>query len=317
MDRSPTLTVVIVSYNTRDLLLKCVGSVIESASNLAHEIIVVDNASSDGSCEALGELHPSVACVQNKINRGFSAACNQALAMSRAPFVLLLNSDARINSDALSALLDCLKQNPRCAAAGCRLIDESGAETITARNFLSPLNQAAEILGLHKWFGSRALRRSARIGLVGKAEACPVDWIEGSCLLIRRAAIEEVGDFDEQFFMYSEDEDLCYRLRARGWSICFTRAGLAFHAGGGSAPRNRPDVLRNFYLGQMLFLQKHRGKASVALFVTAMKAALLIKRLLRAGAPPDQYVPRLSAIREAHKALRSRRQVDGPVSGAR
>jgi GT2 family glycosyltransferase len=126
--------------------------------------------------------------------------------------------------------------------------------------------------------------------------------------MLKRAALDEVGFFDERFFMYSEDEDLCYRLRRKGWSVCFTAAGTAFHVGGASSSQYRSEMLRQFYLSQLLFLSKHRGRGSVFLYSVAMRASLRLKLLLARIRENSQHstesADRLLALREAYTNFR-------------
>ena len=301
----PQVAVVVVSYNTRDLLLECLASVVGSTQGRSTQLVIVDNSSEDGSYEAIREAYPHATAIRNSTNLGFGAACNQGFKATDAPFILLLNSDARLTAQAFHALCDCLQQNERCGAAGCKLIDAAGAEVINTRNFLTPLNQAFELTGIELGLGG--LQRTRRPNLDRNLADCSVDWIDGACLMLRRAALDEAGFFDERFFMYSEDEDLCFRLRKRGWLVCFCGAGTAVHHGAASSQLNRIDMLRHFYLGQMLFLLKHRGPCSALLFTIATKIDLVLKRLLlRDGSRREAAREHLRALREASVAKKQR-----------
>lgn len=300
------VAVVIVSYNTKELTLKCVASAIESAGDASLEIVVVDNASDDKSAGAIKAAFPQARVIANERNAGFGAACNQAIRETIAPFVLLLNSDARLTAEAFRDLSDAMKADPRCGAAGCRLLDDEGAEAVRARNFLTPLNQAAEYAGLARILNWRYFQRAHRPNLDLKKLDCSVDWIDGACLLVRRSALDEVGLFDERFFMYSEDEDLCFRLKQSGWKICYSAAGAAFHRGAASSAQNRFEMLKEFYRSQMLFLFKHRGRASVAVFNFAMKSVFTLKRLLKKSRR-KQMQEHLAALGDAYASC-SRRE---------
>ena len=259
----------------------------------------------DGSYEAAREACPEAVVIRNSTNLGFGAASNQAIRQASAPFILLLNSDARLAPEAFSALFDFINSNSRCAAAGCRLTDAQGQEMVNARNFLTPFNQVFELLSITKLFRSRYFSRTHRLRLDANLTDCSVDWMEAACLIVRRAALDEVGLFDERFFMYSEDEDLCRRLKNHGWSICFTGKGTAIHHGAGSSANRRLEMLCQLYSSQMLFLSKHRGSASVSLFKFAMKTALTLKRfLLRGHARREELTEWLIAFRRAEEELR-------------
>lgn len=303
----PEIAIVVVSYNTKSLLLECLASIIESAQKTAVEIIVVDNNSKDGSAEAVRESYPQLQIITNPVNVGFGAACNQAIKASRSPFILLLNSDARLTPESLNILYESIAFDERCGAAGCRLIDDGGSEMVNTRNFLTSFNQALELTGMTKYFSSPHLSRTHRPDSRIDHPDCSVDWIDGACMMLRRAALDEVGLFDEQFFMYSEDEDLCLRLRKHGWSICYVARATAFHQGGASSTNDRRELLRHFYLSQMLFLDKHRGHVSVRLYAAAMSAVIWLKRLLASKRKPDMS-DRLTALRAAYASVLSQIQ---------
>ena len=301
----PHVAIVVVSYNTRDLLLECIASVVGSTQGRSTQLVIVDNSSEDGSYEAICEAYPRATAIRNSTNLGFGAACNQGFKATDAPFILLLNSDARLTAQAFHALCDCLQQNERCGAAGCKLIDAAGAEVINTRNFLTPLNQAFELTGIE--VGLSSLQRARPPKLDRNLADCSVDWIDGACLMLRRVAIDETGFFDERFFMYSEDEDLCFRLRKRGWLVCFCGAGTAVHHGAASTRLNKIDMLRHFYRSQMLFLLKHHGPCSAFLFAAVMRIVLVLKRLLlRAGSRREAASEHLQALKEASLSKKQR-----------
>ena len=298
MGAHPQVAVIIVSYNTKKLLLECLASVVESAQDANIELVVVDNASDDHSYEAVRDAYPQAIAIRNDTNRGFGAACNQGIKSTTAPYILLLNSDARLSVQALQILRDCMKENERCGSAGCRIINESGVEVANTRNFLTSWNQAFETAGFK--FRSRSWRRSYQPILDDTLIDCSVDWIDGACLMLRRKALDEVGLFDEQFFMYSEDEDLCFRLEADGWRVCYCGGGTVIHHGAASSDRNKQEMLRHFYLSQMLFLSKHRSPGSSFFFSAAMSAVLLLKRLsIRDVNRRGRAMEQLAALKEA------------------
>ena len=298
MKSDPKVAVVVISYDTRDLLLECLTSIFDSATGDDIEVVVVDNASRDGSYEAVCEAYPQVRAIRNETNRGFGAACNQAITSTRAPLVLLLNSDAQITPEGFRALQECMRANDRCGAAGCRIFNAEGAIVGNAGSFLTALNQALEQAGITGSMTSRRLRRTYVPAYGENLLDSTVDWIDGACMMLRRVALEEAGLFDERFFMYSEDEDLCFRLRKLGWMICHSGRGSAIHRGGASTSQNRLEMLRNFYSSQMLFLLKHRGRVSVALYTAAMKTVLFFKSI-SAMPRQEELAERLVALRRA------------------
>ena len=305
---APQVAIVVVSYNTRDLLLNCLASIIESTQGRQVVCTVVDNASTDGSADAASAAFPQAVVIRNSENRGFAAACNQAIRETRAPMILLLNSDARLTGAAFDTLAACLRENERCGAAGCRVVNDQGVAT-NAMNFLTPFNQALELLGIKL---GRRLRRTHQLQLDRRGKDsgldCGVDWLEGSCLLLRRTAFDEAGGFDEAFFMYSEDEDLCYRLRQRGWTICFSAVAEVWHQGGASSAPKQSEMLVHFYAGQMRFLLKHRGRTAAVLYRFVMMATLMLKRLRRSRREKGELSERLRALRRAAAFVRTTNQ---------
>ncbi|HEU4390142.1 MAG TPA: glycosyltransferase family 2 protein [Blastocatellia bacterium] len=301
MDRA-RVTTVIVSHNTRDLLLQAIESVLEHGGAAA-AVVVVDNASDDQSVDAVRRQFPEVRVIANDKNEGFAKACNRGIASASGELILLLNSDARITQGALETLIDCMNALPRCGAAGCIVRTPDGRAATTTRNFLTPFNQALELLGVP----GRWLRRTYTPRPDPQGRDCSVDWIEASCLLLRREAIDQTGLFDERYFMYSEDEDLCYRLRSTDWVICYTARCSVVHVGGASSARYGVEMLRHFYLSQMQFLLKHRGKLGLFVYICAMRFALLLKWLrprrvdeANSSLPED----RLTAFNRARSMMR-------------
>jgi len=285
-----------VSYNTRNLLLECLASALASTHGGSIELVVVDNASKDGSYEAVREAYPGVTAIRNATNLGFGAACNQGIRATSSRLILLLNSDAALTAQAFQIMRECLEQNERCGAAGCRLVDAAGAEVINTRDFLTPVNQAFELAGIR--LGPSVLQRTRRPEL--ERNDCSIDWIDGACLMLRRSALEESGLFDERFFMYSEDEDLCFRLRKLGWLICFCGAGTAVHHGAASSRLDKIEMLRQFYLSQMLFLAKHCSRRATSLYTILMKTVLILRCwFLRDAGRRESAREQLTALREA------------------
>jgi len=261
------VSVVVVSYNTRDLLAECLHSVAASAqdSALAVETFVVDNASRDGSAAMVAAGFPDVTLLANTENVGFARACNQALRRARGRHVLLLNPDAALQPATLARLVDCLDRHPERAFCGPRLVNADSSHQPSARRFPTVWTTAFAMLGLAaRHPGSRhALDLHA-----GHAphDSFPVDWLTGACLLLRRSALDEVGLLDESFFLYYEELDLCRRLAAAGWSGSYLGDVSARHAGGASVEHE--DSLRPFWgndprrwvASSRRYLLKHHGR---------------------------------------------------------
>jgi N-acetylglucosaminyl-diphospho-decaprenol L-rhamnosyltransferase len=273
---APDISVVVVSWRTRELTLACLASLAADAarSGLDVETVLVDNASGDGTVEAVAAAFPAVRVVASGANLGFAAGCNRGLAIAGGRHVLLLNPDAEVPAGTLGALAGFLDATPRAGAVGCRLVSPSGAPQFSAGRFLTPFNQFAETIGLGRILPAAALRRSYRDDEL-EAEAVEVDWVVGACLAVRRAALDEVGPLDERFFMYSEDEDLCYRLRSAGWTVHLLTRVRVRHVGGGSAAQALGPMREAARASQTAFVRKHMGAGRAALFRILMRVAAL------------------------------------------
>lgn len=228
------LSVIVVSYNTRELLARCLRSLAPASPQTAHEIIVVDNASRDGSVEMLGRQFPWVTSIANTTNLGFARACNQGVRESRGRNLLFLNADTEPQPGSVSGLVGYLGDHPRVGAVGPRLRHPDGGWPRSCFRFPTLMRPLLNF---------RLVRRVAgdRFGLPYPSddprvrEGGPVDWLSGACLLIRQEALEAAGLFDERYFMYLEDTDLCRRLWGAGWEVVFWPRAEVLHVGGASS----------------------------------------------------------------------------------
>lgn len=271
---SLTLSVVVVSYNTRDMTLRCLRTLSRELEGFSAEIFVVDNASCDGSVEAIKSEFPEVKLLVNEGNRGFGAANNQALRLARGEFFLLLNSDAFPHPQAIERLLDCGSSHPRAAVVGPRLLNGDGSLQLSCYRFPSPLKSIwentllAAALPDHPIFGD--FRNWPH------DEEREVDFVIGACWLVRREAAEEVGFFDEEFFLYGEETDWAKRFWAAGWSVLFTPVAEVVHLGGGSGKVQADKVFNEFQRAQERFMCKHYGGAGLMVYrITTIFGACL------------------------------------------
>ncbi|HEY8692788.1 MAG TPA: glycosyltransferase family 2 protein [Chloroflexota bacterium] len=258
------LSVIVVNWNVRELLRTCLKSVQAELAALPPEeveVIVVDNASRDASVEMLGAEFPGVRRIVNVANVGFGAANNQALMESDGRYVLFLNPDTEVRAGAIGRLLAFIDQRPRVACVGPRLLNPDGSTQPSRRGFPGVATAFVESTVLQRHLGGlRALRRFYR---GGQPEDQPqrVDWLVGACLLVRRSALDEVGAFDERFFMYSEEMDLCYRLREAGCEAWYVPEAEVVHH---EAASSSQDLFRrnvNFHESRYRFFRKHHGAA--------------------------------------------------------
>jgi len=283
------LSVVIVSWNVRELLRVCLKSVEAEVDNPRAEIIVVDNASADGSAAMVQAEFPAVALIANGCNAGFSAGNNQGLAISKARYVLFLNPDTEVRPGAIRRLLAFIDQRPRVGCVGPRLLNPDGTSQPSRRSFPRISTAFVESTVLQRYAGGLpALKHFYRAGV---PEDWPqaVDWVVGACMLFRREVLDQVGGFDERFFMYTEEMELQFRLQRAGYEVWFVPEAEVVHHEGASS---RQDLFRrnvNFHESRYRFFRKHHGLApALALrwFVFGTFVFQLVEEALKFGLQP-------------------------------
>ncbi len=217
---SKELALVIINYNTREELRSALLSIDRLEPKEELEVLVVDNGSSDGSREMVREEFPQVKLISNDLNRGYAQACNLGMLFTEAPFVMVLNSDVEFLKGHPRDLVRFLKEHPRAGAVGPQLLNSDGTLQFSCRNFPS----LAVSLGhafLGDLFPRNPFTRSYHMIDFDHCEVAEVDWISGAAMMLRRQAFEEAGGFDEGYFMYVEDVDLCWRLKRTGWKVFY------------------------------------------------------------------------------------------------
>jgi N-acetylglucosaminyl-diphospho-decaprenol L-rhamnosyltransferase len=269
------LSVVIVSWNVRDLLQRCLESIRGSEvqqggqratsanlavqkSRLQVETIVVDNGSNDGSVEMVGEHFPDVHLIANEDNRGFSAANNQGIVVAKGRYVLLLNPDTEVVSDALAMLVTFADAHPDVAIVGPQLLNPDGTVQSSRRRLPTLLTAVFESTWLEPW-APRHLLEHYRVSDRPDDMVQDVDWITGAAMLARREAIEEVGLLDEGFFMYSEELDWCRRFREAGWRVVYLPAAQIIHHVGKSSEQVTAARHIHFQTSKVRYFRKHQG----------------------------------------------------------
>ncbi len=268
---SHNLDIIIVSYNTVKLTRRCILSLRSEAQQLAAQIIVVDNRSSDESVAMIREEFPGVRLLPLDGNMGFGAANNRAVALSRARYLLLLNSDTIVQPGTLQSLLTFAEAHPDAGAVGPRLIGPDGNLQQSCWRFPTPWDALAESLGL-----LRLLRRPSNYLPSDYSRAMMVDFAVGACLLVRRDMFLEVGGFDERFFMYAEETDLCRRMRDCGKRVYYTPDSTAVHLGGGSKTTTAQQLVQ-FHTSRDLYFRKHFGPG----WLQAYHVASILNCLIR------------------------------------
>ena len=232
-------SVIVVSYNARSLLSKCLKSVLNTANRAQVEVIVVDNASEDGAADMVRDEFPQINLIVSKVNLGFAAASNLAYKHASGDVVFLLNPDARLKSGSLDAMFEFLDAHPECGLAGGLIRNPDGGIEPSARRFPGPLNKFSIISGLSdrfpRFFGG------ADYKCFSHDRSLQVDWVPGTFTAIRRSMLEQIGFCDERFFMYYEETDLCLRAARSGWKTYFVPHAEIEHEGGGCS-KTRADM---------------------------------------------------------------------------
>jgi len=278
-----SLSIVLVNWNTRDLLARCLESLIGDQGIMIHghgwqsaeqadsgtDVLVVDNASSDGSAAMVQECFPWVQLIENKDNVGFAAASNQGIRHTQGRYVLLLNSDTQVRPGALDALVGFMEVTPQAGATGPRLLNADGS--------LQPSCHPLPTPGREFWrlfFLDRIWRRATYPMHRWDATAPrQVDVIQGACLLLRRDALTQVGLLDEQYFMYSEEVDLCFRLAQAGWERWWVPGAEVIHFGGQSTQQMAEAMYLQLYRSKVQFYRKYGGPHQVQRFKRLVKLA--------------------------------------------
>ncbi|HEY7187688.1 MAG TPA: glycosyltransferase family 2 protein [Vicinamibacterales bacterium] len=264
---SAEIAAVIVNYNAGSELVLALQSLVTDLAGREWEAVVIDNASTDGSDTFTDAFAPRVRLIRNSTNVGFGRAVNQGVAASTAPLVLIMNPDCRVHAGAVATLRAQLDAHDACAVVGPRVLDPDGAVQGSARgdpDMLTGLFGRTSLL--RDWF---RLLPAARRNVVTDAAigngtpSVVVDWVSGACMLVRRSAFEAVHGFDERYFMYWEDADLCRRLRARGYHVRYVPGATVVHQVGHSSRSARAASIRAFHDSAYQYYATHVAKGPV------------------------------------------------------
>jgi GT2 family glycosyltransferase len=259
------LTIIIVSWNTRELLDKCLDSLrsevmSQSLGPSNVEVFVVDNRSQDGSADMVADRHAWVKLITNEENRGFAAANNQALSIAKSPYVLLLNPDTEVGQGTLGTLIQFLNEHPRAGIVAPQLLNSDGSVQRSCRKFPTFAGMSFELLGFSRIMPSVSRFREYKMLDWNHDEERQVDQPEGACLLIRKCLLDQIGLFDEGFFMLFEEVDLCYRAKEAGWEIWFTPKAKVIHHYGQSIKQVKAKMILSSHRGLYRFWFKHYRK---------------------------------------------------------
>ena len=286
------VSVIVVNWNTKVLLHNCLKSIYEQAGDVDFEVIVVDNASTDGSAGMVKKNFPDVTLIENSENRGYAAACNQGMRIVDSRYVLILNSDTLIRDSAIEKTLRYAEKHPEAAIVGCQVWEAQDKIQMTCFRFPSLLNLFLRASGLAKAFKNNRFFGRENMFWWPRDTERQVEVVSGVFMLVRQEAIRQVGLMDEAYFLYYEETDWCYRFSKAGWKMLFWPGARIIHIDGGShsANQNALKMSVQFQKSFFIFFKKHYSTASYLMtrilwtLYTAMKyfgyaLFLLVRRI--------------------------------------
>ncbi len=279
---------IIVNYNVRDLLRQSLRSIERSLAGILSEVIVVDNNSVDGSVGMLAEEFPNITVIANRVNLGFSVANNQGMRQATGKYFFILNPDTIVEEDTIKVLIDFMETRPDAGATGCRILNPDGTFALESRrSFPTPAVAFYRMTGLSRLFPRSRIFGRYNLTFLPENQTSAVDALSGSCMFLRSAALicskdtdttrGEAGLFDEDFFMYGEDLDLCYRIQKAGWQIYYTPDTQIIHYKGESTKKGDLRYVRLFYGAMVRFAQKHLSEEYPKAFLWVLHLAVIAR----------------------------------------
>lgn len=275
------LSIIIVNYNVKYFLAHCLLSVLYASKNSQVEVFVVDNMSQDGSVEMVKEKFPWVKLIANEENVGFAKANNQAVELSTGKYILYLNPDTIVPEDCFEKCIAYMDAHEKVGALGCRLIDGKGIFLPESKRGF-PTAQAAffKISGLSSIFKKSTFFNQYHLGFLSEHETNEVDVLVGCFMFCRKTVIDEVGSFDEEYFMYGEDIDLSYKIKQAGFSNVYFPETTVIHYKGESTKKGSLNYVKMFYQAMIIFAKKHFKNSQKGLFVMLIQFAIYLRAML-------------------------------------
>jgi len=272
------LSIIIVNYNVKEFLKNLLHSIHKASQNLSIELIVVDNASDDGSVEMIKEKFPDVILIANERNLGFGKANNIGLKKAKGKYILLINPDTLVAEDTFIKLIEFFETHPEAGMAGCKILNPDGTLQLACRrSFPGPWTSFTKVTGLSSLFPKSKLFARYNLTYLDENQTYEVDAISGSFMMLRKEVYEKVGGFDEQFFMYGEDLDLCYRIQKAGYKIFYVHSTQIIHYKGESTKRSSLDETKVFYNAMHLFVKKHLSSSIIVELI--LRSAIAVRSL--------------------------------------
>ncbi|MCJ7577598.1 MAG: glycosyltransferase family 2 protein [candidate division Zixibacteria bacterium] len=254
------LSIVIVNYNVKNLLRKCLESIFKYEKDAEFEVIVVDNNSKDYCQQMLKKDFPQVQLIENKQNSGFSRACNQGIKESQGRYILLLNPDTELTPGGFKKMIDFMDSKPEVGICGPKMMDQEGNLQFSCRSFPSYLTAISSSQSiLNRIFPENFLSQKYLLKEKNHSQIMEVNWVSGSCLLAKRETFEKIGLLDERFYMYVEDVDLCYRAKKLGFSVFYFPSVVVIHHIGKSTQKRKFAMLLEHHRSMYYFYRKHHN----------------------------------------------------------
>lgn len=278
------LSIIIVNWNAKQLLLNCLKSIYNNTNAISYEIIIVDNNSKDNSCKGVREEFrdkSNLLLIENKENRGFAGANNQAIKIAKGRAVLLLNPDTLINGDVLAKTYECLIKDERLGVAGCKVLNTDGTLQLACRRMApKPKDAVFKLFGLSKLFKNN--NKFTRYNLINipEDEFLDVDSVSGCFLMMKKEVINKIGLLDETFFMYGEEMDWCMRAKKAGYNVRYCPVGTIIHYKGESSKQLGVKATYEFYRAMIIFYNKYNKDENIFIFNWLVYAGIFILGLM-------------------------------------
>ena len=290
------LSVVIVSWNVKEYLMKCLSSVNNNVNNLSYEIIVIDNNSSDGTAEMIRKKFPETKLTINRENFGFARANNQAFAQCRGRYILLINPDTYLIDNSMNRLIEFLESHKEVGVVGPMLLNPDKSIQYICFYFPSLLSELLNSLNLDNVVRRKLLKKRLA-KLMEKGMPFEVDWVPGACLILRSQILNEIGGLDEKYFLFSEEMEWCFRIKARGWKVFLIGNVFVIHYGSRSTKQNIHQMLIQRQKSRHIFFKNHRGLVFRLGIRFIYIFSFMVKILIRiASIPLTVLLPRDSAL---------------------
>jgi len=272
------VSIIIVAWNVSQFLYNCLKSVYDQTEGISFEIIYVDNASEDGSVQMVAKEFPQVKIIENEKNEGFIKANNQGIEIAQGRYVLLLNSDTIVLDNAIAKMIKFADAHPQAAVVGCKVLNPDRTLQRNCFMYPSPLNMFLSATYLYKIFPRNKFFGRERMTWWDFNSVREIETVCGSCSLVRKKAIDQVGLMDEMYFVYGDDPDWCYRFKKNGWKIMFTPDGQIIHYGGQTTRQMARKFRLQLHGSELIFMKLHRSKLTF-LFARFLTASFLILRV--------------------------------------